>query len=247
MTSRWWVPWLGWGVLVGGWELGCRFSGIPAFLLPSPSAVGAAFGHHFLLLLKHGVVTAGEVVGGMCLAVVVALPLAVGCFSSPALEKMLTPILVASQAMPIFALAPLLVVWCGYGVLGKVVMAAIVIFFPVMVALHGGFRGCDRDYERLFMSLGSSFWKTFRLLHWPWALPALFTGLRTGAAVATIGAVLGEWVGARQGLGYLMIQANARLQTDLLFAALGMLTLLGLGLWKVVGEMERRVLVWRGR
>jgi putative hydroxymethylpyrimidine transport system permease protein len=166
-------------------------------------------------------------------------------FAKPALEKALTPFLVASQAIPVFALAPLLVVWLGYGIASKVFMAWIIIFFPICVSLLEGFKSCDPEFRVLFRLMGASFFKTLVLLYWPWALPRFFAGLKVGVTVATIGAVIGEWVGAQQGLGFLMIQSNARLQVGLVFAAILWLTAMGLAMWWLVGVMERKIIKWK--
>ena len=160
-------------------------------------------------------------------------------------ERALSPLLVASQAIPVFALAPLLVVWLGYGAASKVVMAAVIIFFPIAVSLLEGFKNCDKDYELLFNLMDATFWQKLRLLHWPWALPSFFAGLKMAVAVATIGAVIGEWVGAQKGLGYLMIQMNARLRADMVFASILWLTVIGMGLWGLVGLLENKVLYWK--
>ena len=186
-----------------------------------------------------------EILAGIVLALAVALPLAVGMHVQPALERALAPFLVASQAVPVFALAPLLVVWLGYGLASKVLMAGIIIFFPITVSLLEGFKSCDRDYRVLFDLMGAGKLQSLRKLYWPWALPFFFAGLKVGVSVATIGAVIGEWVGAQQGLGYVMIQANARLKVDLVFAAILWLSLMGVGLWALVGVLEKRCLWWK--
>lgn len=233
------------GAFLAGWETLCRLLEIKAFILPAPSSVLMASVAKFSVLLPHAAVTAGEIVLGILAALVVALPLAVAMFAFPALERALAPLLVASQAIPVFALAPVLVVWLGYGMGGKVFMAALIIFFPVTVNLLQGFKSCGREYRVLFRLMGADFPTRLRLLLWPWALPYFFSGLRVGVSVATIGAVIGEWVGARKGLGYLMIQANARLQTDLVFAAILYLSLMGLALWWLVGRLERHFIRWK--
>ncbi|HDR16692.1 MAG TPA: ABC transporter permease subunit, partial [Desulfobacteraceae bacterium] len=133
----------------------------------------------------------------------------------------------------------------GYGIAGKVLMAAIIIFFPITINMLEGFKSCSSEYRMLFNLMGAGFWKRMRLLHWPWALPYFFAGLKVGVSVAPIGAVIGEWVGAQKGLGFLMIQANARLRVDLVFAAILWLSAMGLTMWWVVGMLERRVVRWK--
>ncbi|MEE4608341.1 MAG: ABC transporter permease [Desulfobacteraceae bacterium] len=232
-------------VLLAIWELACRGLDLPDYILPPPSRIALVAVARAPLIGPHALATAMEIVAGILLALAVAVPLAIAMFARPALERALAPFLVASQAVPVFAVAPLLVVWLGYGMASKVLMAAVIIFFPITVSLLAGLKSCDRDLRLLFGLMGGGFCDTLRLLYWPWALPQFFAGLRVGVSVATIGAVIGEWVGAQQGLGYLMIQANARLQVDLVFAVILWLSLMGLGLWSLVGWIEGRVVTWR--
>jgi len=123
-------------------------------------------------------------------------------------------------------------------------MAALIIFFPITVNLLEGFKSCDSDYDKLFTLMGASFPKRLRYLYWPWALPYFFAGLKVGVSVATIGAVIGEWVGAQSGLGYLMIQWNARLRVDMVFAAILWLTIIGISLWSIVSFLNKKVITW---
>ena len=237
-----WVLMLGLAVI---WEAGCRLGRIPDFILPPPTRILQIAILEAPRLLPHAAVTLVEILAGIGLALAMAIPLAVVMFARPALEKSLAPFLIASQAVPVFALAPLLVVWLGYGLASKILMAAVIIFFPITVSLLEGFKSCDPSLRTLFRLMGAGFGQTMRRLYWPWALPYFFAGLKVGVSVATIGAVIGEWVGAQQGLGYLMIQSNARLKTDWVFAAIFYLALMGLGLWWLVGRLERRMVAWR--
>lgn len=227
------------------WEMACHFFNLPVFILPPPSTIAVTAVLKAPVILPHALVTGMEIIGGIALALAVAIPLSMGMFAWPWLEKALSPFLVASQAIPVFALAPLLVVWLGYGMAGKILMAAIIIFFPITVSLLEGFKGCDREFRVLFRLMGAGFWQTMRLLYWPWALPHFFAGLRVGVTVATIGAVIGEWVGAQKGLGFLMIQANARLKVDLVFAVILWLSLMGLLLWFTVSWLEKKSVHWK--
>jgi putative hydroxymethylpyrimidine transport system permease protein len=227
------------------WEAACRGFELPDFILPMPSRIISVAVLQAPMLLPHAATTAMEVLIGILLSLMVAVPLAMIMFAHPAVENAIAPFLVASQAVPVFAIAPLLVIWLGYGIASKVLMAAVIIFFPITVSLLEGFKSCDSEFRILFQLMGAGFWKTMRLLYWPWALPHFFAGLKVGVSVATIGAVIGEWVGAQQGLGYLMIQANARLKVDLVFAAILWLSAMGLSLWVVVGFLEKRVITWK--
>ena len=232
-------------IILAVWESACRVFNLPDFILPPPSQILTVAVVQVPLLLPHAATTAMEVLAGILLSLMVAVPLAMIMFAHPAVENAIAPFLVASQAVPVFAIAPLLVIWLGYGIASKVLMAAVIIFFPITVSLLEGFKSCDAEFRILFQLMGAGFWKTMRLLYWPWALPQFFAGLKVGVSVATIGAVIGEWVGAQQGLGYLMIQANARLQVDLVFAAILWLSVMGLSLWVFVGFLERKVITWK--
>jgi putative hydroxymethylpyrimidine transport system permease protein len=232
------------GLILAGWEGAVRIWAVPVFILPSPSRILETAVIQAPQILPHAAVTGAEICLGIFLALVTAIPLAVAMFARPTVEKALSPFLVASQAIPVFALAPLLVIWLGYGMASKVFMAWIIIFFPITVSLLQGLKSCDPEYRTLFTLMGASFFKTLTLLYWPWALPQFFAGLRVGVSVATIGAVIGEWVGAQQGLGFLMIQSNARLQTPLVFAAILWLAAMGLILWTLVGLLEKKIITW---
>jgi putative hydroxymethylpyrimidine transport system permease protein len=227
------------------WEIVCRVLEVPTFILPSPLRIMSTAVVEASLLSSNTAVTALEILAGIFVALAVALPLATVMFAQPSVEHALAPFLVASQAIPVFALAPLLVVWLGYGIAGKVLMAAIIIFFPITINLLEGFKSCSPEYKMLFNLMGAGFWNRMRLLHWPWALPYFFAGLKVGVSIAPIGAVIGEWVGAQKGLGFLMIQANARLRVDLVFAAILWLSAMGLTMWGLVGVLERWVVRWK--
>ncbi|HPQ45077.1 MAG TPA: ABC transporter permease [Syntrophales bacterium] len=240
-----WIPLLIILIFIVVWEFACGWFSIPDFILPAPTEILKTTIVKAPILLHHAGVTALEIIMGIILSLLVAVPMATAMFAFPSVERTLSPFLVASQAVPVFALAPLLVIWLGYGLASKVLMAAIIIFFPITVSLLEGYKNCDREYAVFFGLMGAGFWKKLRLLYWPWALPYFFSGLKVGVTVATIGAVIGEWVGAQKGLGYLMIQANARLQVSLVFAAILWLSVMGLVMWIFVGFLEKRIIYWR--
>ncbi|WP_321495655.1 ABC transporter permease [uncultured Desulfobacter sp.] len=227
------------------WEILVRAMNIPAYILPPPSAIGLCAVTKAPLIWPHALATALEIMLGIVLALLTSIPLAIFMFARPGIERGLSPFLVASQAVPVFALAPVLVIWLGYGIWSKVFMAWVIIFFPITMSLLSGLKSCDPDFRKLFTLMGAGFWMKLRLLYWPWALPQFFSGLKVGVTVATIGAVIGEWVGAQKGLGYLMIQSNARLNTDLVFACILWLSVMGLGLWALVGFVEKRMVTWK--
>ena len=186
---------------------------IPAFLLPSPSAVAQALWNDRAYLAYHTLITAAEIACGLLAGVLLGAVLALCMIYSPRLQRWLMPLVLTSQAIPVFALAPLLVLWFGFGMSAKVVMAVLVIFFPVTSAFFDGLRRVNNDYLDLARTLRASSWAQLRHVRLMAALPAFGSGLRMAAAVAPIGAIIGEWVGSAEGLGYVMLNANARRQT----------------------------------
>lgn len=225
------------------WSL-ASLSDIPAFLLPSPASVASALWHGRDYFAWNTLITASEVVSGLVLGVLLGGLLALCMIYSPRLQRWLMPLVLTSQAIPVFALAPLLVLWFGFGMSAKVAMAVLVIFFPVTSAFFDGLRRVNGDYLDLARTMGASPWAQLRHVRLMAALPAFGTGLRMAAAVAPIGAIIGEWVGSAGGLGYLMLNANARMQSDQLFAALFILILMTVLLWVSVDYLLRRLINW---
>ncbi|MCM8733660.1 ABC transporter permease [Azospirillum sp. A1-3] len=232
-------------VLVAGWQALVWATGLPRYLLPSPLAVADAMRRQAPLLLTHGLTTLSEIliglVAGVALGGVSALLLA----RFRTARRWLMPLLLVSQAIPVFALAPLLVLWLGYGMASKIAMAVLVIYFPVTTALFDGLRRTDPGWLDLARTMGASPAAILWSIRLPAALPAFWSGVRVAAAVAPIGAVIGEWVGSSSGLGYLMLHANARMQIDLLFAAVLVLGLFAVTLYAAVDALARRALPWQ--
>ena len=231
--------------LLGLWEGLVALSHTPAWLLPAPSAIVAAAVGAQDLLLRHTAVTLLEALLGFGAALVLGLVLAAAMALSPALERALYPLVVASQAINPLAIAPLLLIWLGYGLEPKVVIVVLICFFPIVVNTVDGLRATDPELTRLLRSLGADRWQVFRLVRLPAALPYLLSGAKVAIAVSVIGAVIGEWVGASAGLGYFMIRSAAALQTPRVFAAVVITALLGLLLFGLAGLVERWLLPWR--
>lgn len=216
----------------------------PPFLLPGPDRVALALLRQAGPLAENGLVTAVEIVLGLLAGVALGVAVAVVMALVPGTARLVMPAVVIVQALPVFAIAPVLVLWFGFGLASKIVMATLVIFFPVTASLHDGLSRLDPGLLDLARLHRASRFDTFRFLRLPAAVPALVSGLRMAATVAPIGAVIGEWVGASQGLGLLMMHANARLQTDVVFAALVVLALLAVGLRALVDALTRRWAPW---
>jgi putative hydroxymethylpyrimidine transport system permease protein len=243
-SGRWRAPAaLGTGLLVL-WEAGVRLGDVPAWILPPPSRIATTLAERFGVIGPQALVTLGEILAGFAAGTAAGMLVALAMARWSWLERALGPILVASQAMPVFAIAPLLVVWLGFGLASKVAMSGVIIFFPVASSFLEGLRRTDRglvDLARLYRaSPAQRLW----LVRIPAALPSLAAGLRIAAAVAPIGAIVGEWVGASSGLGLLILHANARMQTDTVFAALVVLAALSVTLWLLVDALTRRLVRW---
>jgi NitT/TauT family transport system permease protein len=235
--------------LCGVWELIVYLGDYPAFFLPTPRLVWAR-GIEALrdgTLLMHTFVTLREVFAGLALGLSVAVTLGYVLAKSPCVERLIAPYLAASQAIPIVALAPLLVIWFGPGTLSKALVCALTLFFPVLVNTIVGIRSVDSELAELLRSLRASRWQTFIYLELPASLPVLLGGLKIGVTLSTIGAVVSEFVSADRGLGFLINLARGLFDTSLMFVALFTLMAIALVLYVSVSALERRVLRRHGR
>jgi NitT/TauT family transport system permease protein len=236
---------LAFGALFGSWELVVRLVGVRALILPAPSAivreVARAPGYWF----GHAVVTGTEALLGFALALVVALSLAVAMVHSRFAERALLPLLTMVQVTPIIALAvPLFMLFTGFGLAPKVVMATLVTFIPFTANALTGLRAVERDTLEVFRSVDASRWEVLVRLRLPHALPYLLTAARVCVGLSLIGALVAEWVGSSEGLGYVMVTAQSRFATPAVWAAVAVLTAMGLLGTAVVGALERRLLRW---
>jgi ABC-type nitrate/sulfonate/bicarbonate transport system permease component len=244
-AGRWLTPVALLALVAVIWEIGVRVRGTPRWLLPPPSVIARTLYDDRALLLHHTWVTFEEVMLGFGLALAAGLLLAVAIDASLVLERTIYPIVIASQTIPIVALAPLLLIWFGYGLLPKVLVTALIAFFPIAVNTVDGLRSTDRELLNLLRSLGAGRWRRFRLAKAPSALPFLFSGARIAVTVSVIGAVFGELVGASAGLGYLMTRSAAQFLTARVFACIVLLSLIGIGLFAIIAIIERLALPWR--
>ncbi len=231
------------GLVLVWWSIS-HGADIPAYLLPDPLSVAVALWHQRSLLLWSTLTTFTETALGLAIGTLLGAACALAMVFSASLQRWLMPLLLLSQAVPVFALAPLLVLWFGFGMSSKVVMAVLVIFFPVTAAFADGLRRTDLGWLDLARTMDAGPLSMLRHVRLPAALPSFASGLRVATAIAPIGAVVGEWVGASSGLGYVMLNANARIQTDVMFAALFVLAVMTILLWTVVDRVLRRVLYW---
>ena len=231
--------------LITLWQLVVLVTGVPPYILPGPLPVARALVAHLPMLAPHLATTVIEILLGLVLGTLLGSAAALTMILSPLLKRWLLPVLVISQAIPVFALAPILVLWLGYGMASKVAMAVLIIFFPVTASLYDGMRRTDHDLLDLARIMGASPAGVLRHIVLPSALPAFAAGLRVAAAVAPIGAVIGEWVGSSEGLGFYMLHANARMQVDLMFAALTLLAAASLTLYFCIDRLLDRLVFWQ--
>src|SRR5215467_2947462 len=226
------------------WELAVYALAIPDYILPSPSVIAAKIVLSWQLLLWNAFVTLQEILLGFGLSVAVAIPLAIAVVYSRIFERVAFPFMVSLQTIPKVALAPILVMWLGYGIMPKVMVAFLISFFPIVINSVIGMRSAEREMIYLVQSMGAGELTTFLKIRLPKALPSIFGGLKVGIGQAVVGATVGEFIAAEHGLGYLQLVSQVRLDTPLLFAAVVVLSLLGVLLFHVIAMIERIALPW---
>ena len=226
------------------WELIVRVFRVPLFLLPPPSMVADELVQRSSLYLTHSWVTLYETLLGFLLATVLGIVAGILIVYSRWLQSVLYPIVVVLQIVPKVAIAPLLLIWLGYGLQSKVMVALLVAFFPIVVTTVTGLRAVEQDLLDLVRVLKGGRWQEFAKVRFPSALPFIFSGLKVAITLAVIGAIIGEFVGSNQGLGYLVLIANSEMRTQMSFAALLLLSALGLGLFGVIVLLERLLVPW---
>lgn len=224
------------------WQAVVWATGLPRFILPGPGLVATTIWKSRALIAEHALITMTEVIAGLILGTVLGALSAVGLAASKWARTLVRPMLVFSQAIPVFALAPILTLWFGYGLGSKVVMALIIIYFPVTSSFFDALMRPNRDWIGLARVMGASPARIMWHIRIPAALPGLASGVRLAAVYAPIGAIIGEWVGASKGLGYLMLLANGRAKTDLMFAALIVLAVFTIVIHAVVSRIATRLL-----
>lgn len=232
-------------VMIILWQLVVWLTQAPAFILPPPYDVGQALVRHFGEIMFHAGVTMVEIVLGLLLGCAIGAISAWAILRFRPVRSWFLPVLVASQALPVFAIAPVLMLWLGFGMGSKIAMATLIIYFPVTAALYDGLRNTDSGWINLARIMGASNHTALKYIRLPAALPSLGSGLRIAAAIAPIGAVVGEWVGSSTGLGYLMLHANARTQVDLMFAALLVLAAFAIFLYFGIDYLVKRAVFWQ--
>ena len=226
------------------WEFAVRVTGIKEYLLPPPSRVYTEFIKRFDPVMASAWVTTREIVAGYLLAVVVSVPLALWIAYSRFMENAIYPVIVFLQIIPKIAVAPLFIIWFGFGFAPKLLVFFLLSFFPIVVSSIAGFKSVDPDIMDFARTTGASQWKMFVMIRLPQALPQIFTGLKVGAALAATAAVVAEFVASDKGLGYLLLQYNGNLDTPMVFATIILLSIIGLAVYYVVELIERFTIPW---
>lgn len=226
------------------WEIITKVTSIPNYILPAPSVIIKETFVEYQTLLKEGWVTTYELLGGYLLAIIVGIPCAVLIVYSSIFERTIYPILVFMQTVPKIAIAPLFIVWFGIGTLPKVLVAFSMAFFPIVIDTVAGLRSINPDMISLARSMGATRLEILRKIQFPNALPHIFSGLKVAITLAVVGAIVGEFVGADKGLGYLLLVANGNMDTTFLFAALIILTVIGLLFFYLVEWLEKKIIPW---
>jgi putative hydroxymethylpyrimidine transport system permease protein len=250
-VKRWLLPTLVFVALIGAWQVAATSGALAdtlhleSFLVPSPSEIAKSLWENRSLLAENAWVTLKEVLLGFGCALVAGIAFAVALHLSAMLRRAFYPLIIASQTIPIIVIAPILVVWFGYGIGPKLAIVALICFFPITVNALDGLRSVDPDAIKLMRTLDASRRQTFLRIEAPTALPYAFSGAKIAVAVAVIGAVFGEWAGSDSGLGHLMLQDNAQLETARLFASVVVLAAMAIALFALLALAERRIVTWR--
>lgn len=234
-------------LLAAGWQAYVRIADVNSVILPAPTEIAQATWENRGSLLSDLMVTMREIVYGFLLGVAVGIVCGILIVYSRLMERTLYPLVITSQAVPIFAIAPLLVIWFGFGITPKVLMAAVIVFFPICVNQVEGLRSADRGAIELMRSYGASEWRVFRSVRLPASTPFLLAGMQLGVTYAVIGAVVAEWLGASDGIGYRMVVANSLSQTEIVFAAIFLVAVVGVAMFALVRIVGDLAFPWQAR
>ncbi len=226
------------------WEFAVQIFGVKEYLLPPPTKIAVEFWKRTDIVLDNALITTWEILAGYALGIAVSVPLALWVVYSRALERSVYPVVVFLQIVPKIAVAPLFIIWFGDGFAPKMMLVFLLCFFPIVVGSIAGFKALDPEIMDFARTTGAAGWRMFLKIRLPQALPAIFTGLKVGAALAATAAVVAEFVASTKGLGYLLLQYNGDLNTSMVFALVIVLSLIGLALYYAVELLERLIIPW---
>ncbi len=231
-------------LILGIWQIATTAAQVPLWLFPSPAQIGAAFWETRQLIWMHTLTTLLETSAGFMLAVLLALITAGLMVLSSWFKRLLYPYLIISQTVPLIAIAPLLILWLGYGLLPKILIVVLVCFFPITVSLIEGLELTDTDLLNLLKSMGASRWQIFYIVRWPHALPSLFAGLKIAATYSVMGAVIGEWLGSSSGLGVYLTRSSHSFLTDRVFAVIFTISALSFLYFALITGLAKLAIPW---
>ncbi len=243
-TRGWRDGIIGFAVLFMVWEVSAHVFKIPKYILPPPTVIWADLMKRYPRMIDAAMATTSEIVLGFLIAIVVSIPLAVIVSYSRPIERAIFPILIALQIIPKIAIAPLFIVWFGFGLMPKLLLVFLLSFFPILVSSITGLKSVPRDILDLARSTGSSELMVFRKIRLPHSLPSIFTGLKVAATLATTAAIVAEFVASDRGLGYMLLEFNGNLETGMVFATVIGLSLIGIILYAMVEFVERKIVSW---
>jgi len=244
LTSQWLRPVLLIIMILIGWDLLIRIFKVPPYLIPTPLSVVGQLWNEWPMLVKESAPTTWATLGGFALSVLIGVPIAMLISYSKLVESFVYPLLVFSQSIPKIAVAPLFVVWFGFGIIPKIIVAFLLGVFPVVVSTVMGFKSVEQDMVDLARSMGSTRMQMFFKINLPQALPAIFAGMKVSITLAVVGAVVGEFVGSNSGIGYVLQKANGNFDLPLMFAALVVLSMIGVILFALLDVIERLMIPW---
>ncbi len=231
--------------LLAVWEAVSRLGAVPAFVLPAPSMVIVTLFTEFKAISGHILITLYETFTGFFISIILSILIAILMDSIPVIRKTLYPLLVISQTIPIIILAPLFIIWFGYGYLPKIIIVILICFFPITVSLLQSLSSTDKELLSLLKSMGATRFQIYRFVKIPSSLPGFFSGLKIAAAYSIMGATIGEWVGGKNGLGVYMIRAKQSFSTDRVFAAIIIITVLSVIFLKIIEYFEKKSMPWQ--
>ena len=230
-------------LLVSIWEIVVKRGIIPAFILPAPSSVWSSLmDNRELLFGEHLPATLNEVLIGFAISVSCGTLLGVGMHFFRPLEKVLYPFLVISQTIPLIAISPIFIMWFGYSIWSKIAVTILTAFFPIVVSTYDGLKSGGEEYRELLLTMGANRWTIFKKIQVPMALPSFLSGLKMSVVFCVVGATIGEWLGASEGLGYFSRRMSGSLKADAVFAAIFLLSLLGIVLFLLISLLEKQLL-----
>lgn len=241
---RWLYPLASILALIVVWQLAVTALAVPSYLLPGPMVVAQSLAENSSYLIGHAIVTATEVLAGFGMSILIGLPIAIVIVLSKRIEEAVYPLLVASQTIPKIAIAPLFVVWFGFGIMPKILISLLIGFFPVVIAAVAGMLSVDPEIVKMLRSMGASRFQLLVKVRLPAAMPSIFSGLKIAATLSVVAAVVGEFVGSNSGLGYVLLVATGAINTPLIFAAIVLLIVMGVVLFYAINILEVVAMPW---